>query len=314
MGRFAGFVIFFWVSLLAPALAGSWSRGAPLQTGRAGLGAAVSNGRIYAVGGAGILAPLGDCEVYRSGGGGWRTDTDLPVGLESFGLAALNGKLYAAGGYAADSDASPSARMWVYDPVSSEWVQGPSMPEPRAAFALIAAQGKLYAFGGTGPKAGQIFVFDPRENAWSTLQQGLSNSRDLAGAVVDGHIYLIGGGPAANPLATVNIYDLADGTWAQGPALPVARSGHAVTVINGDIHVLGGRGGGRGETLTDHWVLDHASGKWRQEEPLPTPRTGAAAVTLDGAVYLVGGGSGGGFFAPFTAIAATDIWHPDSGR
>lgn len=300
--------------LALPALAGSWSRGAPLQTGRAGLSAVAANNRIYAVGGAGILSPLSDCEVFHTGGGGWRTDTDLPVGLESFGLAALNGRLYAAGGYAADSDASPSARMWIYDPVSSEWVQGPSMPAPRAAFALIAAQGKLYAFGGTGPGAGRIFVFDPHENSWSTMEQGLSNSRDLAGAVVDGRIYLIGGGPAANPLSTVNIFNLADNSWSEGPPLPVARSGHAVSVINGDIHVFGGRGGGRGQTLTDHWVLDHETGAWRQAEPLPAPRTGAAAVTLDGAIYLIGGGSGGGFFAPFTAIAATDIWRPGGSR
>ncbi len=301
-----------WLISLTTALAGHWSTGAPLQKGRAGLGVEVLNGKIYAIGGSGVLMPLGNAETYKPGMGGWRIDADLPVGLESFGMTSFKGKLYAAGGYAADTDGHPNARMWEYDPKIDEWVQSPAMPSPRAGFALVAAAGKLYAFGGTGPEAEKIFVFDLQERQWSTLEQGLRDSRDLAAIAMGEQIYVIAGGPASNPVAAVHIFDIADEQWAQGPALPLARSGHAIAALKGDIHVFGGRSGGRGVSLADHWVLDTKIGQWAASEPLPTPRTGAKAITLDGAIYLVGGGAGGGFFAPFTAMSDTDIWRPDT--
>ncbi|PHS26307.1 MAG: hypothetical protein COA85_06100 [Robiginitomaculum sp.] len=303
---------FIWFASLSIALAGSWSTGAPLQTGRAGLGAAVLGNKIYAVGGSGILMPLGNTETYQSGMGGWRIDADLPVGLESFGIAVLNGKIYAAGGYAADTDGHPTERMWEFDPVEDDWVQGPSMPSPRSSFALVAAAGKLYAFGGTGPDAEKLFVYNPDDRQWTILEQGLTDSRDLAAIVIGQYIYVIGGGPAANPVAAVHIFDTQNASWAQGPALPSARSGHSIAVLDRKIHILGGRSGGRGMSLADHWVLDLEAKTWTEAAPLPSPRTGAAAVSLNGAIYLIGGGAGGGFFAPFTAIAETDIWRPDA--
>jgi len=93
--------------------------------------------------------------------------------------------------------------------------------------------------------------------------------------------------------------------------MPVARSGHAIAVLDHKIHILGGRGADRGASLADHWVLDTQTGKWQAAEPLPTPRTGAAAIAFDGAIYLIGGGESGGFFAPFTAMTETDVWRPD---
>jgi N-acetylneuraminic acid mutarotase len=302
--------IIIWTTAIFPALAGSWSAGAPLQTGRAALGVAVLNSKIYAIGGAGILNPLSVTETYRAGMGGWRVDADLPVGLESFGLTAFGGKLYAAGGYASDTNGQPTARMWEFDPANDEWTQGPSMPFPRAGFALVAVLGKLYAFGGTGPNAEKLFVYDIDDRIWKTLEQGLTNSRDLAAIALGNKIYVIAGGPAANPVAAVHIFNTQDASWAEGPPLPLARSGHAVALLSGKIHVLGGRSSGRGMSLADHWVLDVNEGKWQAAEPLPSARTGAAAIGLNGAIYVIGGGAGGGFFAPFTAMTETDIWRP----
>lgn len=302
--------IFLWFVLVSIANAGSWSAGSPLQTGRAGLEAAVLGGKIYAIGGAGVLSPLGNTETYQAGRGGWRVDADLPVGLESFGMTAYKGNIFAAGGYAADTNGNPTARMWEFDPVSDDWVQGPSMPSARANFALVGAEGKLFAIGGIGVDASKIYVYNLQDRQWSTLEQGLRNSRDLAAIAIEDKIYVVGGGPVASPVAAVHILDTTDLSWTEGPAMPVARSGHAMAAMGNKIHVFGGRGSGRGASLADHWVLDITDGTWKQAESLPTPRTGAAAATLGKAIYLIGGGAGGGFFAPFTAIAETDVWRP----
>ncbi len=310
MGRSIIFSLLIWLTAFFPAMAGSWTAGAPLQTGRAGLGVSVLGNKIFALGGSGILMPLGNAETYQSGMGGWRVGADLPVGLESFGLTSLEGKLYAAGGYASDTDGNPTARMWEYDQKIDDWTQGPSMPSPRASFALVASGHKLYAIGGSGPDAEKLFVFDVQERQWSTLEQGLSDSRDLAAIAIGSDIYVIGGGPVETPVSAVHIFNTLDDSWSEGPAMPIARSGHAIAALNSEIHVLGGRSSGRGMSLADHWVLNIEAGTWSAAEHLPTPRTGAEAVALGGAIYLVGGGAGGGFFAPFTAMSETDVWRP----
>ncbi len=306
------FLAFFFYA--AASLAGSWSDAAPLQNARAALGADVLDGRIYAVGGAGLLAPLDTVETYQSGGG-WRADQALPVGLEQFGLAASGGLLYAAGGYAAQGNGEVSNSMWVFDPKIDEWTITQPMPTARASFVFVALHGRLYALGGSGPQADRMAIYDTRAGEWTPGGiTPVGQRRGASAVVLDSKIYVIAGGEADNPGAQVDVYDPASGKWSTAPDIPVARSGHTAAVLHGKIHVFGGRSGGRGETLNDHWVFDPQTAKWMAAEPMPAPRTGAAAVSYNDAIYLLGGGSGGGFFAPFTAIASTLIWRPGPGQ
>jgi len=62
--------------------------------------------------------------------------------------------------------------------------------------------------------------------------------------VVDGKIYVIGGwfhsiqGPI---YATVEVYDPVTDTWMKGSDIPVTTAEFSASVVDGKIHVIGGR-------------------------------------------------------------------------
>ncbi len=305
MVRFFLFCVLCFVPSFA--FADGWSEGRPMGTSRAALAVTQMDGKIYAIGGAGRLAPMSVAERYDPKNGGWRSIPDLPVGLEQFGLAAVGGKIYAAGGYAADGDGMPSAEVWWLDEATDEWRAAPALPSPRAAFSLVAGQGKLFAIGGAGKNTDQIFVFEPELNAWRVLPGAPTARRGATAVHIGAKLYIVAGGAQSAPSARLDIYDIKTNVWSQGPDLPLARSGHAMAVFAGKIHVMGGRSGGRGATLNDHWVYAPNSQKWSRGHDLSIPRTGAGAAAVGASLYLIGGGSGGGFYASFTSMNSVEV-------
>ena len=134
--------------------------------------------------------------------------------------------------------------------------------------------------------------------------------RGAAAVVVGQEIWLIGGISARTSSAAVDIYDVSTSTWREGPALPEPRAGHAAAVLDGRIHVFGGRSADMQRTVRDHFQLDPATLEWTEGPELPVARTEAAAAALGNEVWLIGGGAGAGFFAPFTAVDTVDVIRP----
>ena len=295
-----------------PALAqGRWESAARLDVARAGLAVAVLDGRLYAAGGAGLPAPRAEFEVFEPDLNRWMPETALPRGLERFGMAAIDNRIYAAGGYATgDLGVEPTASMWSWSPEGRIWQSEAAMPGPKADFSMLTYEGRLYAIGGTRDD-NSIYVFDPEDRSWETIEIPDDVTRRGAAIVAaDGRIYVIGGSLRGELSAQVDIYDLAADAWSRGPDLPGASTGVAAVVHNARVHILGGTGieGDQRLTLRRHASWQPGDAAWRSEADLPTPRTAADAAVLNGGIYLIGGGSGGGFFAPFTAMDATDVF------
>ena len=61
-----------------------------------------------------------------------------------------------------------------------------------------------------------------------------------------------------------------------------------VTVLNGKIHAIGGRGVDK-ITVTTHEAYDPASGKWTELAPLPKARDHLAVVAGGGRIHAIGG-------------------------
>jgi N-acetylneuraminic acid mutarotase len=135
-----------------------------------------------------------------------------------------------------------------------------------------------------------------------------------ASAVVNGKIYVIGGGtsqdePNERLLSTVEEYDPSTDTWTTKSDMPTARFGLSTCVVNGKIYAIGG----------DSWPsavrsaveeYDPATDTWTRKTDMPTGRDYLATVAVDEKIYAIGGtlSYSSGFFTVEVYDPATDTW------
>lgn len=282
----------------------------PMPTARCCLGLGVIDGELYVMGGSSSILEVYDpaADTWDSSSFGGSTLLPMP-GLPPalLAAAAIGDKFYVVGGCDIfDCGGKTTGRLEVYDSTTPGWTTLTSMPTPRHSMAAGAIDGKLYVVGGGTsvccPALDILQVFDPNDGAlgsWSTLAPMPTPRRELAAAVIDGKLYVVGGRDGAlNRLDTLEIYDPAFDTWesSEAPAGTLAsmpaplRDVLAAGVINGKLYVVGGNDG---STFLDTVrVYDPAANTWSTEAPMPTARQRLAAAGIGGKLYVVGGDGG----------------------
>jgi len=288
----------------------SWRSTAPLEVGRAYLGAATVRDDIYVVGGGGILGPRPDVDAYDVVADHWRPMGPLPTPLEQFAIASSNATLFISGGLGADGAAT--AEAWKMTPGADErWTALPALPQPRAGHAMVWADDALFVFGGVGPGAKDVLELAPGAAVWRKVAALAAPRSGLAAHVYNNEIYVIGGltGPG-RASARVDVFNPKTKGLRRGPDLPTPRAGHVAGVIDGRLHVAGGRTTEPEQTVSSHHALS-ADGVWRNAPPLLTARFASASAVAGGRWYVLGGGSGGGFFTVFTATDAVEVYAPE---
>jgi len=287
-------------------------------------GAAVVNGKIYLIGGAGKdNKPFGSVEVYDPATGAWAARASMPTARGLFGTSAVGGTIYAIGGTTIGRD--KLAVVEAYDTATDTWIRRADMPTPRNALSAVAVDGKIYAIGGWGydrPEGGwesidptatgqdfaSVEVYDPATDTWATRADMPTARSHMTVSAVDGKIYAIGGGARivggrkGDWLPVVEVYDTATNRWARAADLPTPRTVMSSTVVDGRIYVMGGefhRGPTSSteelmramRTLSVVEVYDPASGRWARGADLATARGWFSASVVNGKVYVVGGRS-----------------------
>lgn len=178
---------------------GGWVRRAPMPTGRSGGGAAVVDGKIYVAGG---RPPGGSAfEVYHPATDSWEKLPDLPTQRNHLGMAAIDGKIIVAGGRTTENAFSLVDTVEIYDPPTRRWTKGAPIPEPRGGIAGVAHAGCMFIFGGEGNPNHVLaltpttYAYDPRADRWTKLSDlPIAVHGIEGGAVIDGRIFLPGGG------------------------------------------------------------------------------------------------------------------------
>lgn len=126
---------------------------------------------------------------------------------------------------------------------------------------------------------------------WSEAAAMPTARSEVASAVLDGKIYVIGGFEAngANTSA-VEVYDPAAGSWDSVAPLPVPLD-HAMAVARqGYLYVIGGYRVYGSEISNATYEYDPSLDHWRSRAPLLLPRAAGAAVVVDDEViYIIGG-------------------------
>lgn len=110
---------------------------------------------------------------------------------------------------------------------------------------------------------------------------------EIGAAVVDGQLYVLGGGIGAGQTAN-EVLDLASGVWRNGTPMPIGLNHHGVATLNGRVYVFGGSDQ-NGRPTNTALEYDPPTNFWRALKELPTPRSSPGVVALNGVLHVVGG-------------------------
>jgi N-acetylneuraminic acid mutarotase len=277
-----------------------WVSKTPMHEARSGVGAAVVNGKIYAIGGAGKGGFRAFNEEYDPANDTWTFKASMPTPRSAFGIAVYQNKIYCIGGYIPGDITGVNE---VYDPANDTWETKAPMPTPRLNLQANVVNGKIYLIGGNS-NGTLNEVYDPASDAWLTKASIPTAVSSYASAVVDNKIHVI--------TSNLNqIYDAENDSWSLGapPPLPaVLASAGATTGVNAPdrIYVLGA------DADLPFWQLttrkftaqsyDPKTNSWTVCASIPTGRFDASVTVVDDLLYVIGG---------FTIEFPTDKFTPN---
>ncbi len=294
------------------AASNSWTNKESMSTARGGLGVAVVNGKIYAIGGSNEETQLGVTEEYNPITDTWTTKTSMPTPRSGFVTVVYQNKIYCIGGTTGNSDNYVSGLTGVnevYDPATDRWETKSPMTTPRADLCANVVNSSIYCMGGKKywgfdpyyTELNVTEVYDPIEDSWTTNSSMPFPVFGCSSAVLGGKIYVIGGsshltlGPALDTTASNQVYDPENDTWSTKAHLPLEESYGAAVATSGVtapkmIYFVGGSN----ETTYNPvpYAYDSALDVWSACASMPTPRIYLGLAVVDDVLYAVGGFDG----------------------
>ncbi len=208
----------------------------------------------------------------------WSLGPSLPLSVQEIYPAVHNNQIYVAGGLTAGKDKfSVSDQVFRISADADGWQTLPSFPAPTHHAMLASAGGSLWAFGG---------FTESEDGQW-------------------------------NNSSAVYQFDEMQAEWVKRNPMPVRLSESISAVINGKVHLAGGRTSKdenyRWQHHLDsdwHGIFDPDSKVWQTGAPLPTPRNSACSVVYDNKWHVIGGRTveGGNTNVHEVFDVSTDEW------
>jgi N-acetylneuraminic acid mutarotase len=282
----------------------SWVTLEPMSTARSGLGVAVVDGKIYAMGGYVNSSFSNLNEMYDPKTDTWVTKTPMPTARHAFAIAVYQKKIYVIGGEGyVEGFPSIIGTTEVYDPSTDTWDTKTSMPTPRENLCAGVVNGKIYLIGGNNISypswptlSDKNEVYDPKTDTWDT-KEPIPNYfnfviAQLTSAVIDDKIYVMSGVRHSgqfkdlDPTEPFNkYYDPETDTWHSGKIMPTLVGYAAAASTTGEfapirIHLL------REDT---HQIYDPETDTWTTGTSMPTPRWSLGVAVMNDELYAIGG-------------------------
>ncbi len=175
----------------------------------------------------------------------------------------------------------------------------PPMPVPAHHSAMASWNGHVYVFGGftDGRASHHVWRYSPANRDWRAMADMPRARGALAGDVIDGRFYAVGGTESAlqqfpRIFRVLDVYDFDTDTWTRGPRMPTARHHFGAAAVGGRLYAAGGRSN-RSQELDAFESFDPAAGEWTRETPLPQGVGGLQAVSWEDRFIAIGGGDDG---------------------
>jgi hypothetical protein len=300
----------------------SWTTKTAMPTARSGLGVAVVNGKIYAIGGLNDDGYLATCEEYDPAANSWVAKKSMPTPRSNFAVAVVENKIYVIGGLTGDD--TPTGVNEVYDPATDVWENKVPMPTPRWLLQANVVNAKIYFIGGVGGRNVNE-VYNPVTDGWTQKAPPPTPVDDYASVVVDNKIYLIGGHEGYGLYSNqVQIYDPENDSWSSGQQAPQNAVYAAAGVTSGVIaptrvYVLGvtepvGIGVNIGVRVPSiiNQVFDPESDSWTVGASPLTNRINMGVAVVDDKLYAIGGSTyeDSGLHVPHMPSAVNEQYTP----
>jgi hypothetical protein len=273
----------------ADATENTWMSKAPMKVARYGLGVAVVNGKIYAIGGQ-VLSYQDELrtesedvdtnEEYDPATDTWTMKSPMPTPRNSFAIAVYQNKIYCIG----------SGVNEEYDPATDSWENRTPMPTARYGVQANVVDGEIYLIGGYDPTNSSVRltineVYDPATDSWTTKAPMPNITYGCISAVVDNEIYFI------SRLSRVQIYDAETDTWRLGTPPPSETYWGSAVATTGvmapkRVYVLGISG-----YVPEHFVRVYnvKNDTWNFGANIPTMRSDFGVAVVNDLLYVVGG-------------------------
>lgn len=243
----------------------------------------------------------------------WEEQTPYPVKVYGDTAASYDGVFYGISG-AICIQIPDTNQVYGYSSTNNAWEVKAPIPTPRAMAGAATIDGKIYVVGGcenTDCRAWTTNVleaYDVVTNSWST-KTPMPSSRGIAVVgVIDGKLYVAGGGgPNYVESNVLEVYDPNTDGWETKQPLPITLAGAMGAVVDGKLYALGGSSGNLNNAVLDKvFRYDPIADSWSEVAPMPTSRLFGGAGVIDGKIYVAGGSNYGGL------ISTVDVYDPTS--
>ena len=169
--------------------------------------------------------------------GRWSTLIEGPH-LQGLALVAHQGALYRIGGFTAENaegeeqNLISQASVARFRPGSKSWDELPSLPEARSSHDAAIVGDSIYVVGGwamqdgmkTWHKTAWKLQLNTKELKWQPIANPPFQRRAVAAAAHAGRLYVVGGmQQKGGPTTAVAVYDPAENSWSEAPALYVKK-------------------------------------------------------------------------------------------
>jgi N-acetylneuraminic acid mutarotase len=136
-----------------------------------------------------------------------------------------------------------------------------------------------------------------QEHGWTVGSPMPTPRTEIAAALLDGKIYVVGGKTKTELTDIVEVYDPSSDTWNTDISpLPFPMDHIGLDAYNGKLYLVGGfiepDKGPHRRAINSLFIYDPLKNEWEEGEHMPTARAGLTAKFIDGILYAVGGSTG----------------------
>jgi N-acetylneuraminic acid mutarotase len=184
----------------------AWSSRVSMPTPRQYATASVIGGKIYVIGGLNNSSYwLPNVEIYDPIANSWSAGTNLPINMSQMSSASLGDTIYTLGGWLPGQIVTDTVLRYT----SNAWTAGISLPSVNKHSGAVVSDGGIFCIGGTSDNnaittLSSMLFYAPGQVGWTAKTNMKYHRCFLAAAVVNGKVYVIGGGQNNEPWVYYN--------------------------------------------------------------------------------------------------------------